>query len=478
MSAPGDVPAREDAPREDVLLVHWHDLGRHLSCYGAGAPSPHLDALAAEGVLFTAAHATAPLCSPARGSLFTGRYPHSNGLVALAHHGFEYHDDVRTLPALLSAAGWRTALFGMQHETARPERLGFDEFDVTDSRCDWVVRRSEEWLEQLGPGPRAPFLLTAGFFETHRPYPPEDYPSADPGALRVPGYLHDDPSVREDLAAFHGSIAVADAAVGRLLAALERLGLDATTWVVFVTDHGEAFPGAKSTLYDAGTGIAVVVRPPRRRRVPPHVHDGLFSGVDLVPTLLDVLGVQVPEEVEGLSHAPALLAAGADVPPVRTEVFTQKTFHDSYDPVRAVRTATHSYIESYAPRPRLDLPLDIAGSPSGASLGPEHRRPRPERELYDLRSDPHERSNLADRPEVADLQRDLAQRLHRWRESTGDVLPSLEEGEAVAARFMAAHLARLGAPPREPRSSGRGIVGPLRSPASAAPDTGGAGGRA
>src|SRR5712672_3920829 len=77
--------------RDNVLFVHWHDLGRYLGVYGhADVSSPRLDQLAAEGILFTRAHATAPLCSPSRGSLFTGRYPQSNGLVGLAHHGWEY----------------------------------------------------------------------------------------------------------------------------------------------------------------------------------------------------------------------------------------------------------------------------------------------------------------------------------------------------------------------------------------------------
>ena len=86
--------------RDNVLIVHWHDLGRYLGAYGhADVSSPRLDRLAAEGILFTRAHATAPLCSPSRGSLFTGRYPQSNGLVGLAHHGWEYRAGVRTTAA-------------------------------------------------------------------------------------------------------------------------------------------------------------------------------------------------------------------------------------------------------------------------------------------------------------------------------------------------------------------------------------------
>ena len=159
--------------RDNVLLVHWHDLGRYLGAYGhTDVSSPRLDQLAAEGILFTRAHATAPLCSPSRGSLFTGRYPQSNGLVGLAHHGWEYRADVRTLPHILSESGWYTALFGMQHETSYPSKLGFDEFDVSNSYCEYVVEHAARWL--AAPTTQ-PFLLTAGFFETHRPYPRERY---------------------------------------------------------------------------------------------------------------------------------------------------------------------------------------------------------------------------------------------------------------------------------------------------------------
>ena len=170
--------------RDNVLIVHWHDLGRYLGVYGhEDVRSPRLDQLAAEGILFTRAHATAPLCSPSRGSLFTGRYPQSNGLVGLAHHGWEYRADVRTLPHLLGEAGWRTTLYGMQHETSYPARLGFDEYDVSNSYCEYVVAEATRWLADA---PREPFLLTTGFFETHRPYPRERYEPADADRGRPP----------------------------------------------------------------------------------------------------------------------------------------------------------------------------------------------------------------------------------------------------------------------------------------------------
>ncbi|HTZ13127.1 MAG TPA: sulfatase [Mycobacterium sp.] len=436
----GDQEATEQR-RANVLLVHWHDLGRYLGVYGhTDVSSPRLDQLAGEGILFTRAHATAPLCSPSRGSLFTGRYPQSNGLVGLAHHGWEYRSDVRTLPQILSDYGWYSALFGMQHETSYPSRLGFDEFDVSNSYCEYVVERTQQWLRDYDAG--RPFLLTAGFFETHRPYPRDRYQPADADTVDTPDYLPNTIEVRQDLADFYGSIATADAAVGRILDTLTETGLDASTWVVFVTDHGAAFPRAKSTLYEAGTGIALVIRPPTGIAIAPTVYDDLFSGVDLLPTLLDLLGVAEQDDIEGISHAGALLAPDHTAP-VRDHVFTSKTYHDSFDPIRAIRTKDFSYIENYARRPLLDLPWDIEESPSGHAVAPLVRSPRPERELYDLRVDPTETNNLlsGDGLDGADtIAADLAVRLQDWREQTGDVIPSDFAGTRIAARYTETYL--------------------------------------
>jgi arylsulfatase A-like enzyme len=425
----------------NVLLVHWHDLGRYLGVYGhTDVSSPRLDQLAGEGILFTRAHATAPLCSPSRGSLFTGRYPQSNGLVGLAHHGWEYRSDVRTLPQILSKYGWYSALFGMQHETSYPTRLGFDEFDVSNSYCEYVVERTQQWLRDYDAD--RPFLLTAGFFETHRPYPRDRYQPADADTVDTPDYLPDTVEVRQDLADFYGSIATADAAVGRILDTLAETGLDASTWVVFVTDHGAAFPRAKSTLYEAGTGIAMIIRPPTGTAIAPTVYDDLFSGVDLLPTLLDLLGIADQDDIEGVSHAAALLAPDR-AEPVRDHVYTTKTYHDSFDPIRAIRTKDFSYIENYAHRPLLDLPWDIEESPSGHAVAPLVTTPRPERELYDLRVDPTETNNLlaGDGLDGADaIATDLAVRLHDWRQQTGDVIPSDFAGSRIAARYTETYL--------------------------------------
>lgn len=412
--------------RPNILLVHWHDLGRHLGAYGArGVESPNADRLAAEGLRFDRAFCAAPLSSPARGSLFTGRYPHANGLMGEAHHGWKYAPGERTLPVLLRSAGYHSALVGAQHESPDPETLGYDEviasgnpLEVTPY-CGSVAEAASSWLESAGMF-RQPFLLVVGFHETHRPYPEELYPPDDPGRVHVPGFLPDNPSTRGDLAAFQGAIRTADAALGRLLDRVDALGLTDSTWVIFTTDHGMAFPRAKSTLYDPGIGVAMIMRLPDGWPRPEGVERRLFSHVDLVPTVLDRIGAEIPDTLQGMSHARWL--DGDEATPRRTEVFAEKNVHDVYDPMRCVRTERWKYIRNYEERPLLTLPLDIEASPTRRGYGDDHLRYRPIEELYDLRDDPTERENIVDEASIADIRADLAGRLVRWRQETHDPL--------------------------------------------------------
>ena len=178
----------------------------------------------------------------------------------------------------------------------------------------------------------------------------------------MPDYLPDTDEIRQDLAEFYGSISVADAAVGQLLDTLAATGLDRATWVVFMTDHGPALPRAKSTLYDAGTGIAMIVRPPLERRDSPRASTTNCSAASTCyPRCSNFCALDIPPEVDGISHARNLLTAAKDIKQVRTEVYTTKTYHDSFDPIRGIRTKEYSYIENYASRPAARSALGYRG---------------------------------------------------------------------------------------------------------------------
>lgn len=406
--------------RPNIVVVHWHDLGTHLPAYGYDVEAPHTDAFAQQATVFERCFSTSPLCSPARGALWTGRYPHSNGLQGLTHRGWEYGPDERPLAMLLNDVGYRTVLVGLQHEASDDARLGFAErLGRGRNHAPDVAADAAAWLDER-PDDDDPFLLVCGMFEVHRDWPSDRYPPSHPSEVEVPGYLPDNDHTREDLASFQGAIRVADHGLGVILEAVRRNGLDEDTIVVFTTDHGAPFPRAKSTLYDPGVHVTLMVRvPPWIGSAGPRREPGLVSHVDVVPTLLELAGVQVPEDVQGVSLA-ATLRDGA--PTAREEVFLEKTYHADYDPIRAVRTPSHKYIRSFEQRPMLALPPDLEASATRRGMDDAHLAPRPPEELYDLVADSGETINLVADPGSEVVLRQLRSRLRDFMLSTNDAV--------------------------------------------------------
>lgn len=410
--------------RPHILMIISHDTGRHLGCYGASVATPNLDRLAAEGVRFAQSFCVAAQCSPSRGSLMTGRYPHRNGLIGLAHLGWSLNPDEICLPEYLNRTGYETHLFGFQHEAPRDQadRLGYQQIHpAPHNYIDEVVPLVEEFLRARSPGSDSPPLfLMVGVEETHREFQQPIYTPDDPNTVAVPTYLPDAPGVREDLAWFHGTVKALDAGVGRILAALERAGMSADTLVIYTTDHGIAFPRAKGMSYDPGLETALLMRWPDR--IPPGlVRRQMVTHLDFLPTLLELVGAPQPAHLDGRSYLPLLAEEGS---PPREHFFVEMTWHDRYNPHRGIRTDRFKYIRNFDPDATLVyVPLDIHKGPAGTALPREYYdERRPEEELYDLSSDPLERHNLAGDPGYAEVVVDLRTRVQRWMEQTRDPL--------------------------------------------------------
>jgi arylsulfatase A-like enzyme len=407
--------------RPSIALVHCHDLGDWLSCYGhRDVPSPWFANWAEQAVVFDAAYATSPLCTPARSSLFTGRSPHANGLMGLAHHGWHYGDDVRTLPQLLADAGYRTALLGLQHEDHDARTLGFAEVEGLGflPRALEVARLTERWLAARTD--TGPFFASIGLWEVHRPWPDEDYEPTDPEAVQVPPYLPDNAHTKQDLAHFYGSIRQLDEAVNRIVAALRAAPGGDETLIIFTTDHGAAFPRAKSTLYDPGVKVAFLVSAPASWAVVPGRRSELVSHLDVVPTLLELAGLPCPAKLEGVSLLGSLL--DEDGAPANRVLYLEKTYHDRYDPIRAVRTGSAKYIRNFVEGPLLPLSADLELSETRRGMGDDHLAPRPEEELYLLTDDPWELRNVVEDPACRPLRDELRALLEAHMVASDDPL--------------------------------------------------------
>ncbi|MBI2297767.1 MAG: sulfatase [Armatimonadetes bacterium] len=411
----------------NLILWTCHDTGVAIGPYGdRNVATPQLDRLAASGTVFERNFCTTPLCSPSRGAIQTGRYPHVNGLIGLVNQGWDQPAEGRCLTHLLAAAGYHTSLVGFQHIRADTATLGFDEhFAGQHYRA---TAGAEKVAELLAAPPREPFYIEVNCFESHRVWDADDG-SVDPAALTPPPYWPDSPEVREDMAGLYRHVLLIDRAVGTVLDALERTGCASDTLFVFTVDHGIPFPRCKSTLYDSGIQTALLIRGdgvvPAGARCP-----AMISNVDLLPTLLDLLGLPKPGGLDGRSFARQ--ATGAAREPHRQWIFSEKSWHDDYDPMRCVRTERWKYIRNLRPGPLLTLPLDLQpfNCPTARAMHNAYLADRPAEELYDVHEDPHELHNQAADPTLKSTVEELRGVLDDWMEQTGD--PFLAHGYVPA----------------------------------------------
>jgi N-sulfoglucosamine sulfohydrolase len=409
----------------NVLYLHSHDTGRYIQPYGHPVPTPNLQRLADQGILFRRAFATAATCSGSRAALITGQYPHRNGMIGLAHRGFALHDPSRHLVNTLGAAGYHSELIGEQHVSDDPAILGYDRVhDITSNHVATVAPLA---AQRLGSGMPEPFFLSVGFFETHRSF---FEPSTVRDALYSlpPVNLPDTPAIRRDMAAFKASARHLDQGVGTVLEALDGHGLGDRTLVVCTTDHGLPFPGAKATLYDRGLGVLLMLRGPGGFWGG-RVVDAPVSHLDLFPTVCELAGIEQPAWLDGDSLLP--LVRG-EVAALHDELFAEITYHAAYEPQRAIRTDRYKYIRRFTDRDRPVLP-NVDDGPTKdelLALGWEQWDIEPE-QLYDLELDPNEMRNLIGDPRWAAVADDLRARLERWMRESGD--PLLDGPVAIPA---------------------------------------------
>lgn len=402
--------------RPNIVYIHSHDTGRYVQPYGHAVATPNIQRLAEAGVLFRQAFCAAPTCSPSRAALLTGQSAHSSGMLGLAHRGFALNDYSQHLIHTLRAAGYTSALAGVQHVAKDRAQIGYDHLlDTQSNHAEHVAPAAVAFLQQA---PQQPFFLSVGFFETHRVFPALAA-GDDPRYCLPPNPLPDTPEVREDVAAYKASARLLDAGIGKVLDALDQNGLAENTLVICTTDHGLAFPGMKCNLTDHGMGVMLIMRGPGGF-AGGKVIDAMVSHVDVFPTICDLLAIDRPAWLQGRSMLPLVRGEAEQI---NEEVFAEVTYHAAYEPKRAVRTSRWKYIRLYGDRRTPVLP-NCDDSPSKEVWLRHGWRdvPLDTEQLYDLVFDPNETRNLVADPAYAQTLDDLRGRLDRWMQATDDPL--------------------------------------------------------
>lgn len=437
--------APEPPKRMNILFVIADDMGLQLGCYGdKQARTPNLDKFAAQNVRFSRAWVTQASCSPSRASFLTGLYPHQNGQLGLSHIKPPYSmpHGIANLPALLKSAGYYNGIIGKLHVEPRKE-FPFD-FGSTDYWGDTqetpdvrlVADKVDKFIKQAGT---KPFFLYLNYKDPHEPFetqrkglPPKPFTAAD--ITPWPFLGSETPGLREKLAGYYNGCARVDIGMGMVLDVLEKTGHARDTLVVFIGDHGPPFSRAKTTCFEAGMAVPMIIRWPGRSKQG-LVSDALVSCVDLPSTILEAAGVTPPPGFAGKSLAPLLEGQPAEG---REYLFGEFNSHQhpNFYPQRCVRDARYKLIVNLLagqPTPwRVSKPRDPATkftSPQAEAAAEMRKNPPPE-EFYDLQTDPNEFVNLGGKPEVKAEQDRLRKALQAWREQTAD--PMLDPAKFAA----------------------------------------------
>ena len=450
MTTPGRLlEAQTTDSRPNILWILSEDISPDLSCYGTEAvQTPNLDKLAHEGIRFTNAFTTGPVCSASRSAMITGMYQTSIG----AHHHRSHRDDGYMLPApvrLITEYFHEAGYYTANVTTAAPGVRGSGKTDFNfqfkkpfDGN-DWNQRKAGQ-----------PFFAQLSINVTHRGGHWKNLREqlenpVDPAKVELPPYYPDHPIARQDWATYLNSIQLMDQYVGRILERLNDEGLAENTVVIFIGDHGRCHVRGKQWLYDGGIHIPLIIRWPGKLKAG-QVCEYLISAIDISATILRIAGTEPLKHLEGeVFLEPYTKSAWKPVEKRDYVIAARDRCDETIDRIRCVRTKRYKYIRNFMPErpytqrnrykeqsyPMLNLMKELHAQGKLTPVQALFMAPRkPDEELYDIRNDPCEINNLANSPEHQETLRKMRAILDKWIKDTGDMGRFPEKLSAITAR--------------------------------------------
>lgn len=435
----------------NLLIITTDDMScDSVGVYGCKLKdsTPNMDRLAERSLRFNHAHVVVGNCMPSRNVMWSGRYPHNNRIEGFRAMG-KQEKDYPVLGDLMKEAGYFT---GIRHKVSHSTPYSPFPWDIVlgDEKKD-DVKNAASWGQAATKGIEAakaagkPFCLMLNIADPHKPFyaegnrgdtvPDENVPSRVFTAeeVPVPGFLHDDPVIRKELAHYYSSVRRADDSVGAILEALKTSGQEESTIIVFLSDHGMPLPFAKTQLYHHSTRTPLMVRWPGVTKDGAVDDEHVISTVDLLPTILDMLEVTKPVGFDGTSFAGVLKG---EKQPERTMAFKEYNENSGGQrtPMRSVQTKDYIYIFNPWSNGARVMSGATAGTPTCrqmrvlAKTDPQiaaridlfdHRVPE---EAYEVSYDPDALTNLIDKPEHAAQVAALEKALEAWMVRTKDPL--------------------------------------------------------
>ncbi|XP_034935462.1 N-sulphoglucosamine sulphohydrolase [Chelonus insularis] len=459
-----------DQQKRNVLLLLADDGGLQMGAYrNKICQTPNLDKLAKEGLIFNNAYTSASSCSPSRASILTGLPSHQNGMYGLHHgvHHFQSFDNVLSLPTILKKKNVLTGIIGKKH-VGPSQVYSFDFAKTEETNSILQVGRNvtkikllvRKFLSKAKQSDR-PFFLYVAFHDPHRcghTNPRygnfcEKFGNGDVGMgsipdwqpiyyqwdqVVVPYYIQDTEMARRDIAAQYTTISRLDCGIGLVLKELEDSGFKDNTLVIYTSDNGIPFPNGRTNLYDPGMVEPFILSSPYHKERRNQVTYSMTSLLDIVPTILDWYNISRDNIYEKIKlTGKSLLPLLTKEPVTKDEIiFASQTHHEvtMYYPMRVARTKRYKLIHNLNYRMPFPIDQDFYLSPSFQDLLNRTRLQmplrwtktlnnyynRPEWELFDLKLDPEELNNIADKSSMKNVFEELKKKLFQWQKDTDD----------------------------------------------------------
>jgi len=424
----------KDGRKPNFLIVIADDVTHtDIGCYGGtNVKTPNIDALAEESLKFNYAYLAMSMCAPCRQELYSGLYPMHSG--AAWNHS-QSKPGTKSVCHYLRKLGYRVGLAGKHHCSPR-ESYRFDGVPGFERGCcSKTAKADHEGIRQyMTADEDQPFCLVIGLVVAHVPWTVGDPKQFDLDKLKLPPHFADTPGVREDYAKYLAEIGVLDKQVGDILDTLKKTGKADNTLMIFTSEQGGQWPGAKWTAWDQGLHTAFLARWPGKIK-PGRRTDALIQYADVVPTLVHAAGGNPADlGVDGTSFLDVLLGTKDEHRKYVYGMHNNIPEGPPY-PIRTIRSKDYRYIRNLTPeaeyvekhmeQPKLwgvywESWKAAAKTDDHARKMFQRFRHRPAEELYRTNEDAFELNNLAKNPEHATIKAELRAELEKWMAAQGD----------------------------------------------------------
>ena len=458
------------AAQPNILLLTVDDM----SCDSVGVfdsklanTTPNMDKLASQSLRFAHAHVTVGNCMPCRNVMLSGLYSHNNkveGFYQVKDPGWPHLVD------LMKGAGYFTGIRGKVSHSAPYQPYAWDaDLDTLPDGSKGHIKDPKSYgistTDGIAKAKAAgkPFCLVVNISDPHKPFwskakgggkdpytPSRIFKASE---VPIPGFLFDDPQVREELALYYSSVRRADDCVGQVLAALKASGEADKTVVMFMSDHGMPLPFAKTQLYHHSTHTPWMVRWPGVTKAGSVDKQHMISAVDFLPTILDITGAPHPKRLDGRSYLPLLKGGTQEGRDHIIKEYNENAGR-SRDPMRGVQTKKYLYLfNPWSNGERVFTTattgtvtyrrmVDLASSSKSLSARLDLYKHRVPEELYDVEKDPDCLINLINQPKHQNELKELRAKLDAWMVRSKD--PMLEAfRKRENAGFVEAYVQKL-----------------------------------